>query len=132
MSNTLFNILKFVVSVAIVCILVIIPFVWQIHKNYPKIGVINVTLLMQENEKRITEELFKPTYSADGRVIPPEAIPQDAVYKKTEEYVKRLEQAILDTEKECNCILMNEGVLLTQSKKVPNYTNKIRQKITTK
>lgn len=117
--------LKFVISTALIALLVTFPGLYLVKKSQVKVGVVDVQALLLEHEKKVTQQL----YANQGLYQNSDAasLNSGAVEEQTKQFLLKLEGSIDDINNNCGCVLINKAALLTQSGNVVDYTQKVRE-----
>ncbi len=113
------------IIMALIAVVVNLPFFYMLNKKQTKIAVVDVQTLLIEYEKKITAELYanqSPYQSGDGM-----ASNSGEIEKKTKDFLQKLEGTIEEINSECNCVIVNKAALLTQSGLVTDYTGRVRE-----
>lgn len=124
-SDKWLNVSKFILSTALIALVVNFPGLYMVKKSQSKIGVVDVQALLLEHEKKITQELYanQGLYQNSDTA----SLNNGAIEQKTKQFVQKLESSIDEINKNCGCVLINKAALLTQSGNVFDYTQKVRE-----
>lgn len=112
-----------ILVIAFVAFLVNAPSLYMLKKSQVKVGVVDVQALLVEHEKKVTQALFANQNMYEQADSPMNGV----VEQQTKIFVKTLESTIEQINKDCNCVLINKAALLTQSGKVTDYTQQVRE-----
>ena len=124
-SDKWLNVSKFILSTALIALVVNFPGLYMVKKSQSKIGVVDVQALLLEHEKKVTQQL----YANQGLYQNSDAasLNSGAVEEQTKQFLLKLEGSIDDINNNCGCVLINKAALLTQSGNVVDYTQKVRE-----
>lgn len=124
-SDKWLDMTKFVMAIALISSLITIPGLYIVKQSQTKIGVVDVQSLIMEHEKKVTQQLYanQGAYQSSDAV----SLNSGVVEQQTKQFIQKMEASIDDINKNCGCVLINKAALLTQTGKVSDYTQTVRE-----
>ncbi|CAM0776424.1 hypothetical protein [Acinetobacter beijerinckii] len=124
-SDKWLDMTKFVMAIALISSLITIPGLYIVKQGQTKIGVVDVQALIMEHEKKVTQQLYanQGAYQSSDAV----SLNSGVVEQQTKQFIQKMEASIDDINKNCGCVLINKAALLTQTGKVSDYTQTVRE-----
>lgn len=94
----------------------------------PKIATIDILTLVKEHEKKLTDLLYQGVKNLDSANV--DLAQQSKIADiENQKFTKQLNSAVQKISDECKCILVNKAVLLSDTNRVKDYTQQVRETI---
>ncbi|ANC38853.1 MULTISPECIES: hypothetical protein [Acinetobacter calcoaceticus/baumannii complex] len=94
----------------------------------PKIATIDILTLVKEHEKKLTDLLYQGVKNLDSANV--DLAQQSKIADiENQKFTKQLNSAVQKISDECKCILVNKAALLSDTNRVKDYTQQVRETI---
>jgi hypothetical protein len=94
----------------------------------PKIVTIDILTLVKEHEKKLTDLLYQGVKNLDSANV--DLAQQSKIADiENQKFTKQLNSAVQKISDECKCILVNKAALLSDTNRVKDYTQQVRETI---